>query len=577
MPATTNVNFRTVVHEKSNGMAMFFPDVCKTPAPPAGPIPIPYPNIAMSTDTDKGSEKVKIDGCPVMLDGSNFKTSTGDEAGSAGGVVSSKTKGKAEFVNFSFDVKIEGKGVPRLADMMLGNKGGSPNTPPMPEIQGPLIMIPPMDQEETAKKWKLKKMETEDPDSEDETEEEGTGGGKAARKGGGAGKAAGPDKGEKKKPPTIKAKWSKAEVVPAHDIASLPEECKVIPQVDLENVPDGTAATIVIKHAATGSVVKGGRLDKLTVKGGKVCDPATNKPPEWTFQAEHKPWEKWDTPFYYFTATVDFLDLKIETPKDFKAAEADVLRVGYWHACVSDAIADAGGLTTGAEMAEISGILAGQPHHKTVQKAFNANSIPVSDWGDVIVNTYAYHHASHGAIQCNTDLGRYFGSDSESNPTVCPVDASHGGRSVLVIGNTNFGAAEVNMKDKVASVPRYLVYINTCVAGYESSFGKSFVSRGTRNVVAFKKYIPDGDARQMARDFYGKWCNTHKSDPEKIPEVFFDVGAAYYGSMRPVLYGKGGGSIKDPGGLTALETAAIVIGAIAVGAAIGFGIYTLLK
>ena len=35
--------------------------------------------------------------------------STGDEAGSAGGVVSSKIKGKAEFVLFSFDVKFEGK------------------------------------------------------------------------------------------------------------------------------------------------------------------------------------------------------------------------------------------------------------------------------------------------------------------------------------------------------------------------------------------------------------------------------------------------------------------------------------
>jgi hypothetical protein len=142
MGATVNVNFRTVVHAGSGGIAMAFPDVCKTPSP-AGPIPIPYPNIAKSGDTAQGSKKVKVDGNPIMLDGSNFSTSTGDEAGSAGGgVVSNTTKGKAEFILYSFDVKVEGKGVPRLGDMMLQNKMSSPNTPPMPEIQAPLVVIP---------------------------------------------------------------------------------------------------------------------------------------------------------------------------------------------------------------------------------------------------------------------------------------------------------------------------------------------------------------------------------------------------------------------------------------------------
>lgn len=142
MGATVNVNFRTVVHAGSGGIAMAFPDVCKTPSP-AGPIPIPYPNIAKSGDTAKGSKKVKVDGNSIMLDGSNFSTSSGDEAGSAGGgVVSNTTKGKAEFILYSFDVKVEGKGVPRLGDMMLQNKMSSPNTPPMPEVQAPLVVVP---------------------------------------------------------------------------------------------------------------------------------------------------------------------------------------------------------------------------------------------------------------------------------------------------------------------------------------------------------------------------------------------------------------------------------------------------
>lgn len=141
MPATVNVNMRTVVHASSNGVATAFPDVCKTPAPPAPPVPIPYPNIAMSSDTASGSQDVKMDKNPIMLQGSNFATSTGDEAGSIGGVVSNTIKGKAEFINYSFDVKVEGKCVPRLGDMMVQNKQSSPNTPPFPEVQPPAVAL----------------------------------------------------------------------------------------------------------------------------------------------------------------------------------------------------------------------------------------------------------------------------------------------------------------------------------------------------------------------------------------------------------------------------------------------------
>lgn len=139
MPVTVGVNNLSVVHQGSGGVTIAFPDVCKTPSP-AGPIPIPYPNIAQSTDTAQGSKKVKCDGNPVCLENSNFSMSTGDEAGSAGGgVVSNKIKGKAEFVNFSFDVKFEGKGVARALDLMLHN---DKNTPPFPLLQGPVIPIP---------------------------------------------------------------------------------------------------------------------------------------------------------------------------------------------------------------------------------------------------------------------------------------------------------------------------------------------------------------------------------------------------------------------------------------------------
>ena len=78
---------------------------------------------------------MKGDGNPLCVKDSNFMMSTGDEAGSAGGgVASNKIKGKAEFVNFSFDVKVEGKNVPRALDLMLHN---DKNTPPAPLLAGP--------------------------------------------------------------------------------------------------------------------------------------------------------------------------------------------------------------------------------------------------------------------------------------------------------------------------------------------------------------------------------------------------------------------------------------------------------
>jgi hypothetical protein len=138
MPVTVGVNNLSVVHKGSNGVTTAFPDVCKTPTP-AGPVPIPYPNVAQSSDTSKGAQTVTADGNPICVKDSNFMISTGDEAGSAGGgVVSNKIKGKAEFVNFSFDVMADGKNVARAFDLMLHN---DKNTPPFPVLQGPIIAM----------------------------------------------------------------------------------------------------------------------------------------------------------------------------------------------------------------------------------------------------------------------------------------------------------------------------------------------------------------------------------------------------------------------------------------------------
>jgi hypothetical protein len=109
-----------------------FPDVCftppLTPATPPG-VPIPYPNTAMASDTSDGSTSVKSGGQEIMLkEKSYFKQSTGDEAGSAPkkNVVTSKIKGKAYFIVWSMDVKVEGENVVRHMDLTTHNHGSKP-------------------------------------------------------------------------------------------------------------------------------------------------------------------------------------------------------------------------------------------------------------------------------------------------------------------------------------------------------------------------------------------------------------------------------------------------------------------
>ncbi len=122
MGQTTFANGRGITHKGSGGMSIVFPDVCKTPTP-GGPVPIPYPNIGMASNTSKGPKKVKTDKKMPMVKSAKYTMTSGDEAGNAGGgVISSKFKGEAEFMMYSFDVKFEGKNVCRLGDPMLHNK-----------------------------------------------------------------------------------------------------------------------------------------------------------------------------------------------------------------------------------------------------------------------------------------------------------------------------------------------------------------------------------------------------------------------------------------------------------------------
>jgi hypothetical protein len=112
-----------LVHKGSGHFAKnTAPDVCKTPSP-GGPVPIPYPVImSKSSDLKNGTTTVKADGGQMIaVKGCEYATCNGDEAGTAGGVVSSTNMKEAKFILFSFDVKMDGKNACRNDDMMTMN------------------------------------------------------------------------------------------------------------------------------------------------------------------------------------------------------------------------------------------------------------------------------------------------------------------------------------------------------------------------------------------------------------------------------------------------------------------------
>lgn len=119
-----------------------FPDVCMSPpAPPAGPVPIPYPNTSFARDLKAGSKTVMVGGKPLALqDQSYYKSSPlGNEAATrsfGASVVTHQITGETYFAAWSMDVKVQGKNVCRHLDLTTSNHASQPGaTPPNPNAE----------------------------------------------------------------------------------------------------------------------------------------------------------------------------------------------------------------------------------------------------------------------------------------------------------------------------------------------------------------------------------------------------------------------------------------------------------
>lgn len=114
-----------------------FPDVCLSPpSPPAGPIPIPYPDTSFSNNLKSASSTVKIGGKGAALAQKSYykEPVLGDEAATrtfGANVVTHQITGKTYFQAWCMDVKYEGKNVCRHFDITTSNhaSGGTTTVP----------------------------------------------------------------------------------------------------------------------------------------------------------------------------------------------------------------------------------------------------------------------------------------------------------------------------------------------------------------------------------------------------------------------------------------------------------------
>jgi len=123
------------------GMDTGFPDVCLTPTP-AGPVPIPYPNIAMGPTAIPNVIKVLVVGMPAHNMGTTTPLTNGDNAGVAMGVASGLVMGPSRHLIGSFTTLVQGMPATRLTSAGLTNSTNCPNVRVVPSQPKVVVLAP---------------------------------------------------------------------------------------------------------------------------------------------------------------------------------------------------------------------------------------------------------------------------------------------------------------------------------------------------------------------------------------------------------------------------------------------------
>jgi hypothetical protein len=118
-----------------------FPDVCLTPSP-AGPVPVPYPNIAMGPMGVPAAYKVMFMFTPAHNMNTSIPLTNGDNAGVASGVASGTVMGPSRHLTAAFTVLVGGMPATRLTSTSLQNSTNSPGARLVPSQTKVLLLAP---------------------------------------------------------------------------------------------------------------------------------------------------------------------------------------------------------------------------------------------------------------------------------------------------------------------------------------------------------------------------------------------------------------------------------------------------
>lgn len=123
------------------GMDTGFPDVCLTPTP-AGPVPIPYPNIGMGPMAVPTVVNILFMGTPAHNMGTTVPMTNGDNAGVAMGVASGLVMGPDRHLTAAFTVMVGGMPATRMTSVTLQNSTNCPGCRVVPSQPKVLLLAP---------------------------------------------------------------------------------------------------------------------------------------------------------------------------------------------------------------------------------------------------------------------------------------------------------------------------------------------------------------------------------------------------------------------------------------------------
>jgi hypothetical protein len=129
-------------NSQAGGTDMAFPDVCLTPAPPAPPVPIPYPNTASRPTAVSAVYKVLIAGTPAHNMNTEIPMSNGDNAGVNMGVASGRVMGPSRCTTGATTVLIGSMPATRLTSTTLQNGTNAPGACIAPSQTKVIILAP---------------------------------------------------------------------------------------------------------------------------------------------------------------------------------------------------------------------------------------------------------------------------------------------------------------------------------------------------------------------------------------------------------------------------------------------------